>query len=185
MTEAPTAVPVKPPPTSAPCWPDDDPKWLDGATEIELPSSRYLRAQWDCDILDIDDKNPSDTIIERSDTFKVRFRVQLEGRLWKCICGNWCFDLCFDSIGPGQDFNLSGVLPNPSELRLNDWEGCTTRCIDVWVTVPPDTIPPVDSCGSLYEVGAKFELRCCGDCDEPNSQLGVAGHESLGQYMFV
>jgi hypothetical protein len=170
-------------PTKAPCWPGD-PDWLDGPTEIELPSSRYLRAYWDCDILDTDDKNPHDTIIDHGDVFKVRFRVQLEGRLWWCICGHWCFDVGFDSIGPGQDFNLSGVLPNPSELRLNNWEGCKTRCIYVCVTVPPNTIP-AGYCGSLYEVGAKFELRCCGDCDAPDSHLAVAGHEDLGQYMFV
>lgn len=183
MTQAPAEAQPKPPPTSAPCWPDD-PDYLDGSTEIELPSSRLLRARWDCDILDTDDKNPHDTIIERSDSFEVRFRVQLEGRLWKCICGCWCFDVCFDSIGPGEDFCLSGVLANPSELRRTGWEGCQTRCVYVCVVVPPNTIP-VGACGSLYEVGGKFELRCCGECDDPDSQLGIAGHESLGQYMFV
>jgi hypothetical protein len=41
----------------------------------------------DADILDIDDKDPHDTIIESKESFKIRFRVQLQGRLWKCICG--------------------------------------------------------------------------------------------------
>lgn len=167
----------------APCWPwlHD---WLDGATEILLPSERYLRAHWDADILDIDDKNVYDTIIERAEAFKVRFRVQLTGRLWKCICGNWCFDVGFTAIGDGEDFNLSDVLPNPSELQIPDWEGCRSRCIELCVTVPPGTIP-VGRCGTLYQVGAKFELRCCGGCDEEGSHLAVAGHEPQGEYMFV
>jgi hypothetical protein len=190
-------------PTKAPCWPDP-PGWLDGATEILLPSSKYLRAHWDADILDIDDKNVEDTIIERKDTFQVRFRVQLEGRLWRCICGHWCFDVGFTAVGDGESFNLSDKLPaaDKPKLRICDWKGCDTRCIEVCVTVPPGTIP-VEHCGTMYEVGAKFELRCCYDCDydcdddggdngngngndkDKDGPVAVAGHEALGQYMFV
>ena len=180
MTEDAVATPTKPP-----CWPDAD---LDGFTEIFLPSEKYLKACWDCDIID-DDKNPQDTIIESNESFQVRFRVELKGRLWKCICGHWCFDLCFTSIGDGQDFNLSDVLPAAlkPQLRLCDWEGCKTRCIDITIVVPPGTIP-ADYCGTLYQVGAKFELRCCGDCDcekKEHGHLAVAGHEPEGEYMFV
>ena len=50
---------------------EDKPDWLDGSTEIEL-SARHLRAYWDADILDVDDKNEHDTIIERKDAFEVR-----------------------------------------------------------------------------------------------------------------
>src|SRR5215469_18547861 len=74
------------------CWPDD-PDALDGFTELFLPSETYLKAYWDCDILD-DDKNPLDKIIESNEAFQVRFRVELRGRLRKCICGHWCFDVC-------------------------------------------------------------------------------------------
>jgi len=59
--------------------------------------------------------------------------------------------------------------------------GCTSR---VYVNVPPNTIP-VEHCGSLYQVGAKFELRCCGGCEDEYSHLAVAGHEPQGEYMFV
>jgi len=168
-----------------PCWPDD-PDWLDGQTEIEL-STRHLRACWDADILDLDDRNKHDTIIERKDAFEVRFRVELKGRLWRCICGHWCFDLGFTSVGKGQHFNLSDYLPEPekSKLRICNWKGCETRCIEVCVRVPPGTIP-TEHCGSLYQVGAKFELRCCGDCDDDcGGHLALAGHEPQGEYMFV
>jgi len=181
MTEA----AAQAPPIQLPCW-WRDPDPVDGVTEIELPSKKYLRARWDADILDTDDKNINDTIIDHNDTFRVRFRVQLDGRLWTCICGNWCFDLCFLPICGGTGFCLYSVLPDDlkSKLRINDWKGCQTRCIYVYFDVPPGTIP-VEYCGSLYEVGAKFELRCCGYCDDPDSQLAVAGHEDLEQYMFV
>ena len=163
--------------------PVDTPDWLDGATEIEL-SSRHLRAYWDADIIDVDDKNKHDTIIERKDPFEVRFRVYLKGRLWKCICGHWCFDLCFGPIGDGERFNLSDVLRDRSELQVTDWKGCDGLYLEICVRVPPETIP-VERCGSLYQVGAKFELRCCGGCEEEGSHLAVAGHEPQGEYMFV
>ncbi len=84
----------------APSWLNDR-DWLDGKTEIEL-SSRHLRAYWDADIIDVDDRNKHDTIIGRDDPFEVRFRVQLKGRLWRCICANWCFDVGFTAIGGGR-----------------------------------------------------------------------------------
>jgi hypothetical protein len=164
-----------------PCWPNDR-DWLDGRTEIFL-STRHLRAHWDADIID-DDKNKHDNIIERKEAFLVRFRVELEGRLWRCICGHWCFNLGFTAIGKGEDFNLSDVLPDPSKLYIRDWKGCDTRCIELCVEVPGGTIP-ADRCGTVYEVAAWFELRCCGDCDDERSHLAVAGNESLEEYQFV
>ena len=107
------------------------PDWLDGSTEIEL-SARHLRAYWDADILDVDDRDPYDTIIARKDPFLVRFRVYLRGRLWKCLCGNWCFDVCFTSIGDGPKFDLSDIVPDRSDFHIRDWKGraatgCTSR----------------------------------------------------------
>ena len=158
------------------------PDWLDGSTEIEL-SARNLEAYWDADILDVDDRDPYDTIIARKDPFLVRFRVYLRGRLWKCICGHFCFDVGFTSIGEGPDFDLSDVLPDRSDLQIRDWKGCDGVYIEKYVRVPPETIP-AGHCGTLYQVGAKFELRCCGYCDDENSHVAVAGHEAQGEYMF-
>jgi hypothetical protein len=168
-------------PLRFPCWPEDR-DWLDGKTEIFL-STKHLKAHWDADIID-DDKNKHDTILERDEAFQVRFRVELEGRLWRCICGHWCFNLGFTAIGRGEDFNLSDVLPDPKQLHVKDWKGCDRRCIEVCVTVPPGRIP-ADGCGTVYEVAAWFELRCCGDCDDEKSHLAVAGYEALEEYQFV
>ncbi len=157
--------------------------WLDGKTEIEL-SSKHLRAYWDADIIDLDDRNKHDTIIGRDDPFEVRFRVHLVGRLWRCICANWCFNVGFTAIGKGEDFNLSDVLSDPSVLRINDWKGCDRLCIELCVPVPGGTIP-ADYCGTVYEVAAWFELRCCGYCEDRESHLAVAGYESLEEYQFT
>ena len=181
---APAAPPVAAPAPAEPATQTDEPDWLDGATEIELPTTRHLRAYWDADILDLDDRNKHDTILERTDPFEVRFRVYLKGRLWSCIGGDWCFDLGFTPIGDGPRFNLSDVVSDPSELRIKDWKGCEGRCIEKCVYVPGCTIP-VEHCGTLYQVGAKFELRCCGGCEDRDSHLAVVGHEPEGEYMFV
>lgn len=183
VTDAPALV-TEVAPAAAPATEVGEPDWLDGATEVELPSRRHLRAYWDADILDLDDRNKHDTIIERTDPFEVRFRIYLKGRLWSCIGGDWCFDLGFTPIGDGPRFNLSDVVADPSELRINDWRGCRGRYIDKCVYVPGCTIP-AGHCGTLYQVGAKFELHCCGDCEDRDNYLAVVGHEPQGEYMFV
>jgi len=175
-TEAGTSAPA-----TSKCWPND-PDYLDGKTEIEL-SAKHVRAYWDADILDLDDKNKHDTIIGRDDPFEVRFRVELVGRLWKCICGHWCFNVGFTPIGAGTGFDLSSVLADPSVLQIRDWKGCDRLCIELTVYVPGGRIP-AEHCGTVYEVAAWFELRCCGYCDDKDSHLAVAGRERLGQYMF-
>jgi hypothetical protein len=169
--------------TTVSALPADKPDWLDGATEVEL-SARHLRAKWDADILDVDDKNEKDTIIEAKDDFVVRFRVYLGGRVWRCFCGCWCFDVCFTAVGDGPNFNLSDRLTDKDDLCIRDWKGCDGLYIEKCVTVPGGTIP-VGTCGTLYEVGCKFEFRCCGCCGDPESHLAVAGHERQGEYMFA
>jgi hypothetical protein len=149
-----------------------------------LPSEHYLSAFWHAEILDIDSKNPHDRIIERRDPFLVRLRVELIGRLWKCICGHWCFNVGFTPIGAGERFDLSQHLPDPNVLQVPDWKGCDTLCIELSVTVPADAIP-ADRCGTVYEVAAWFELRCCGGCNDPDSHLAASGFERLGGYQFV
>jgi hypothetical protein len=165
------------PPTTPPCWPND-PDILDGKTEIELPPERYTKALWDADILDLDDKNKQDTILGTEELFKVRFRVELRGRLWKCITGDWLFDLGFTSIGPGTSpFYLSSLLPGDPNFGYPGWRGCDTLCIERIVTVPPGTIQ-IQGDTEVFETAAKVELRCC------DGHVAVAGYEALEEYQF-
>lgn len=158
------------------CWPDDQ-DYLDGKTEIELPSEKYTRVFWDADILDLDDKNKHDTILGTEELFKVRFRVELRGRLWRCMTGDWLFDVGFRPIGPGPGFYLSSLLPSDPNFAVKDWRGCDALCIERVVTVPPGTIK-IQGDTEVYEVAGKLELRCC------DGSVAVAGYEALEEYEF-
>ncbi len=157
------------------CWPND-PDYLDGVVELRVPVSTALMAYWDADIVDQKGVPPA-TIISVTDPFLVRFRVELRGELWHCIHGDWCFDLKFSSIGSGPNFDLSALLP-AGAFDKKGWDGCQTRCIEVAYTVPAGTVPG-EHCGSLYEVGATFALRCC-DRDRPI----LVGYEALEEREF-
>jgi len=157
------------------CWPDDR-DWLDGKTELQIPPSSALRAYWDADLTDAFGIPPG-SIISVQDPFNVRFRVELVGDLWHCICGSWCFDFMFTAIGEGPDFNLSSKLP-AGALDKKDWEGCKEMCIDLPYTVPAGTVP-ADACGTLYDVGAKFALRCC-----EGDRAIVVGYENHSRIEF-
>jgi hypothetical protein len=157
------------------CWPND-PDYLDGVVELRLPASTALEAYWDADIVDQNGVPPG-TIISVTDPFLIRFRVELRGALWRCIHGDWCFDLKFTSIGDGPNFDLSDKLP-PGVLDLKGWDGCQTQCIEVSYTVSAGTVP-ADHCGRLYEVGATFALRCCNQ-DRPI----LVGYEALEEREF-
>jgi hypothetical protein len=85
---------------------------------------------WDTDILDLDDRNKRDTIIGDEELFKVRFRVELQGRLWKCITGDWLFDVGFTKIGREKSFYLSDLLPGDANFQYRGWRGCDTLCIE-------------------------------------------------------
>jgi hypothetical protein len=57
------------------------------------------------------------------------------------------------------------------------WKGCDTKCIELVVVVPANTIP-TELCGTLYEAGAVFQLYCCG------RGAAVVGFEALEEYQF-
>jgi len=166
-------------PTRPPCFPNSR-DWLDGNLELTEGLPKSLRARWDADILDVDDRNQHDRIIEQDDNFLVRFRVELEGRLWTAITGTWCFDMGFTVIGrptPRGNFNLSEVIPVPADLCVTDWTGCKTQCILVEVTVPAILIP-ANKPSTTYEVAASFDLMSC-------QRLMLSGLEALEEYQFT
>jgi hypothetical protein len=163
-------------PTTSRCFPDDQ-DLLDGKTEIELPPAKYTKVLWDVDILDLDDKNKEDTILGTEETFKVRFRVELRGRLWRCITGDWKFDVGFKTIGKGPGFYLADLLPNDPNFEVKGWRGCDSLCIERCVTVPAGTIK-IERDVQAFETVGLVELRCC------DGHVAVAGYEALEEYEF-
>jgi hypothetical protein len=170
--EATTASPPKPKPKR--CFPDD-PYYPNGYTEIDLPPERLLRATFNAEILEPKGE-PQPNIIQADEPFTVRFRVALEGELWYCICGDWWFDLGFAPTGKGEGFDLSDVLGR-DKFYIRKWRGCDTRCLELVVYVPPDTIP-VEYCGTVYQCAAKVQLFCCG------RPAAVVGFDVLGSFQF-
>jgi hypothetical protein len=156
------------------CWPGQDP--LDGWNELPL-DPEAMRAYWDADVLDEFGIKPR-KIIKTTDPFLVRFRVELVGPLWRCMTGNWIFDIGFTSIGPGGMFDLSSLLP-PGALDIIGWNGCERRgeCVHKEYKVPANTIQVVNGV-TMYELAATYRLTCCGD------QVGAVGGEPLEEYEF-
>ena len=165
-TEAPTTVaPAENGSHPSRAWHEDD-DWHKGRTRVELPSEHHLRAYWHAEILDYEAKNPHTKIIERREDLLVRFRVELKGRLWKCIDGQWCFNLGFTPFGDGRRFNLSDLI-KPEELEYKDWDGCKTECIERCVKVETHLLcsrlelrreSPISRLGHLKAVAWKISI---------------------------
>ncbi len=152
------------------CWPNDK-DYLDGATEVRLPSTALLQAYWDTDILDVNGVAPG-SIISVSDDFQVRFRLELRGPAWQCMGGDWQFDVQFEGLGKADEFALSERL-TPGALTVAAWKGCDRTCIEHNVIVPAGTVK-----AGLYELGAEMQLYCCG------RPAAVVGHEALEEYQW-
>jgi hypothetical protein len=157
------------------CWPNEH-DWLDGVNELPV-SGASIKAFWDADILDTYGVRPSRRIIQVTDPFQVRFRVELVGELWRCMTGTWYFDVGFTAIGTDADFNLSEKV-SAQELTLVDWKGCDTVCIERLATVPANTVP-VYGVSTVFELAAQYRLVCC-----DGKHLAAIGYEALEEYQF-
>lgn len=146
------------------------------AVEIRKPPADALRAYWSAVVTDPNGVDPS-TIISIRDAFKVRFDVWLEGALWRCICGNWCFELCLEACGPGPELYLSQLI-GKDKLRVEHFEGCKTKHVVLEIDVPAGTVP-ADACTTLYQVGATFQME--DPCGQPSA---VVGYAVLGELQF-
>ena len=49
---------------------------------------------------------PAIYVSSNDSDFFVRFRLELDGGLWACIAGDWCFDIGFTPIGKGTGLGL-------------------------------------------------------------------------------
>jgi TIR domain len=157
------------------CWPDDQ-DYLYGHIRIFLPSQdgEEVGCYFDTTLLDLAGRSLSNQI-NVGEPFQVRFRAEARpGELWVDASGDWIFDLAFSPIGRGSGFNLSDLLPAPSVLKVGNWRGADTRCIEIAATVPPSTLP---GSGGLYQVAATVAFQPTGGKIEP-----ISGIEALESY---
>jgi hypothetical protein len=142
------------------CWPDDQ-DYLDGHIRIFLPSQggEEVGCYFDTAILDLAGHSMPGHI-NVGEPFQVRFRAEARpGELWVDASGDWTFDLAFSPIGRGSGFNLSDLLLSPSVLKIDNWRGADTRCIEIAATVPPNLLP---RSGGLYGVVATIAFQPTG-----------------------
>lgn len=150
-----------------------------GVVEIRKPSSQSLEAYWRAELRDQYGVDPG-SIISVNDPFVVAFHVWLTGDLWRCICGDWCFDMSFESIGGGAELSLSDFPNIEPQLSLTHWKGCAPGARHFWVTVtiPAGTVPAGPK-NKLYRVAATFQML--DPCGKP---VPVVGYQSLGEFQF-
>lgn len=150
-----------------------------GSVEIYKPPSGALAGQWTAELRDSYGIEPGN-IIRADDDFEVSFWVWLTGDLWKCICGDWCFDMDFEAIGRGPEFSLTDIAEIQPQLSLRDWKGCAPGALHFHVTVkvPAGKIPPGPK-NTVYLVVASFQML-----DPCGNPAAVVGHQVLGEYQF-
>jgi hypothetical protein len=150
-----------------------------GVVEVRKPPAEALDGYWRAELRDEHGVEPR-TIISTHDPFVVAFHVWLRGDLWRCICGHWCFDMCFESIGGGPELCLTDLSNIEPQLSIWDWKGCAPHALHFWVVVtcPAGTIPAGKK-NRLYRVGATFQML--DPCRKP---APVVGYQALGEYQF-
>ena len=150
-----------------------------GVVEIYKPPSNALAGKWYAEVRDEYGVAPN-TIISAQDSFQVSFHLWLSGDLWRCICGDWCFDMCWQPCGHGETVVLSEIPDLAPQLMVLDWKGCVKDALHFWVTLtcPPGTIPAGHK-NTLYDVSATFQML--DPCKEP---AAVVGYQDLGRFQF-
>jgi hypothetical protein len=156
--------------SSSKCWPDD-PDWP-YAVWVDLSSGGGC--YFDATLLEFTGEPFSD-IVDVSEPFKVRFRVEPQPReRWQEASGTWSFDLHFAAIGRGEDFTLSDRLRGP--VLAKEWRSEDNQCVEVVVEVLAYTLPELMMC----DVTATVELLPANDETEP-----LTGTTTLGEYRLL
>jgi KAP family P-loop domain len=161
---------------SSNCWPDD-PNWLDGAVWTGSPTGGGCL--FEAKLLDLDGQ-PLGSVIESSESFHIRFRVEVQpAESWHDASGTWRFDLGFVIIGKGANFRLSDEQRFAQQLLVTDWRGSETKCIESTIESPPGTLSR-EYHGGVYSVEASAEFV---SANEETKPLNV--HQVLGRYVIA
>ena len=105
---------------------------------------------------------PTNRIINVNQPWEIRVAFGLKGPLKELICGKWCVDVYFESIGPGREFRLT----HP-EIDFNCSNGYW------YVTIPGPVLETTD-CGVPYKLVATVAYHSM--CGKP---AGIVGFSEL------
>jgi hypothetical protein len=101
---------------------------------------------------------PTNGIINVTKPWDVRLSWCLTGPLKQLVCGTWCVNVHFESIGEGEEFSLKGP-----EFKF----GCEQDCYSV--CIPGRSVKP-DDCSTPYKVVATVQYKSM--CGKPGAILG-------------
>lgn len=101
---------------------------------------------------------PTNRIINVAGPWDVRASWRVDGPLRELICGKWCVQARFESIGEGPEFTLHGP-----EFVF----GCEHECYSV--VIPGGGIRP-DDCGAPYKAVVTLTYKSM--CGKPGPILG-------------
>jgi hypothetical protein len=147
----------------------------EGKFEVSL-SNPALAGGIYADVYEVEFPDTPTSIIRSDQNWGVKIKWYLEGTLVPFVCGYWCINLYFESMGSpkGPDHN-----EDEFDLRAPDHKFKLDPCLKpdkdghVWYyydfKVPPGTIKP-GHCGRPYKVVAAVTYETI--CDQPGPMAG-------------
>ncbi|GEM_PF-886059 len=119
----------------------------------------------------LDEKGvPSEGAVNIEQPSKVRVAWLLSGKGLDLVCGKWCVQVHFESMGQGPEFTLEAdpMIPN---------EPCETGAFIIEL---PITGLTVEHCGSPYEMVTTIQFIT--NCDEPAPIVGFKEFKTVNFY---
>jgi hypothetical protein len=125
-----------------------------GTTEIEIKTGlNFLKLNAEL----YENGKPTNGIINANQPWEVRVSFGIDGPLKELICGYWCVEAHFESIGEGPEYHLS-VPKFEFDCHRKYW------CVKV-----PGRVDP-DKCSSPYKV--VVTVAALSKCHKPVAILG-------------
>ena len=130
--------------------------------EIDFPDFD-LRAYFKAQIYEADEV-PTNRIIRIDEDWGIKLDWWLKGRWAECLCGDWCVQVHFESIGKGLEFNLPMQGNQFIELKP-----CGDGHYSHDIKVPAGFVKP-ECCSSIYKIVASLTYRT--PCKRPGPIAG-------------
>ena len=130
--------------------------------EIDFPDFD-LKAYFSAYLYEADEV-PTNRIIRVDEAWGIKLHWWLEGRWASCLCGYWCAQVHFESIGKGPEFQLP-----VSNTNLIELDPCGSGHYYHDLQVPARFVKP-ECCSSIYKIVASLTYRT--PCKKPGPIAG-------------
>lgn len=110
------------------------------------------------------DEVPTNRIIRIDEDWGIKVHWWLKGRWANCLCGYWCPEVHFESIGRGLEFRLP-----VNKDKLIELDPCGDGHYYYDVKVPAKLVKP-EYCSSIYKIVVSLTYRT--PCKKPGPIAG-------------